>query len=550
MDATAADGATGRRADLAEVLRRLMEAVLILVLAGFWASAFVGLDASGYWIDELWTLFVASHSGGVGEVVQRTMTDAHPPAYYVIVHYWMRVFGDTEAAARGFSALCAVAASALFVAWPGKAFSRRARLFAAAAGASSPFWFKQSQNFRSYALAMLILTALLGCAAAAKRRSRTGEPVGWGACAAIAALGLLGAFVHYYLFLAVGLLYLALLVGVPDLRLRATVLVGGCVIAAAVLTYIRAAESHSLFTQTWFSNDPKALTTAFANAWGLVLDGWAKASLLALTIGTLCGLWVRRRMGSAADAAPVADWICGVSLFLTLGLAVAGLAVSLLFKPSFSARNLMIAGPCVWVLLAWLFDQTDKGAPRLGLLFAALATIMSPPELLLLKGRLVNRTEDWRGSAQYIARQTACRGQDIAVVLPALFLPDTPFSRGLAEHALFGRYYRGGGRLIARPQSELAASRDPRLVALLGARSAGVDPCPVLAWGVHDLDDRQAAALASALARRPEVNRPVTVRRFLSYRLLGDIFKARWRAGSPAAYVFEVAPYARSAGFR
>lgn len=537
MDATAVEIAAGRRAGPAKVAAWVIEAVLALTVLALWAGTFVGFGASGYWIDELWTLFVADPAGGVGEVVRRTLTDTHPPVYFVIIHYWIRLFGDSEAATRSFSALCAVAASALFIAVTGGAFSRPARLFGAAAGASSFYWFKQSQNVRSYALSMLVLTALLGCALAAKRQSRAGEPVSWRLCAGIAALGLLGAFVHYYLFLAVGLLYLALLVGVPDLRLRTTVVVSGCVILAAILAYMRIERSHLLFTNLWFSNAPEALAAAARNTWSMMLDGSAKRAVLVLIAGMLYGLLRRRRAegGGEAGAAPLGHWIAGVSLFLMLGLAATGLAISFLAQPSFSARNLLIAAPCIWFLAAWLYDAGVGCAPRAGLVFAGAATLLIALELLPLSGRLVNRVEDWRGSARYVSALPACRGRDIPVVLPDVFAPDTPFFRRLAEHDLFGRYYRGGGRLRAQTRGELAASRDPGLVALLGARASGADPCPVLAWGVHDLTDPGADKLAQALSRRPEVNAPVTVRRFLSYRRIPD----GWRPGSPAAYVFE-----------
>lgn len=537
MDATGVEIAAQRRAAPVDAAWRLVEAGLALVVLALWAGAFVGLGASGYWIDELWTLFVADHSGGAGEVVRRALTDAHPPLYLLILHYWIQLFGDGEAATRSFSALCAVAAGVVFVAAGGEAFSRPARLFGAAAGASSFFWFKQSQNTRSYALSMLILAALLGCAIAAKRRNQAGEPISWGLCAGVAALGLAGAFVHYYLFLAVGLLYLAMLLGIPDLRLRATVVAGGCAILAAVVPYMRLEHSRLLFTNLWFSNAPEALAGAARNAWEMVLGGWVKYALLVLLAGMLCGVMARRPRSDARGA--LGDWIAGVALFLTLGLAAAGLAVSFLVQPSFSARNLLIAAPCVWFLAAWLFDRGVERAPRgAGLVLAASATLLTALELLTLSGRLVNRVEDWRGSARYVSGVAACHGRDIPVVFPAAFAPDTPFFRRLTENRLFGWYYRGGGRLVAQTEGELAASRTPALVALLGARASSADPCPVLAWGVHDVTDPGADKLAQALSRRPEVGRPVIVRRFLSYRRVPE----GWRPGWPAAYVFERAP--------
>jgi hypothetical protein len=540
MNATAVEIAAPGRSTPVRVGWVAVEAVLAVVVLALWAWTFVGLGRSSYWIDELWTLFVVDRQGGLGEVLSRALTDTHPPLYYASLHYWTRLFGDSETATRSLSALCAVAAGVLFVACNGGAFSRAARLFGAAAGASSFYWFKQSQNARSYALCMLILTALLSCAAAARRRSQAGEPVSWSLCVAIAALGLAGAFTHYYLLLAVGLLYLALLVGVPDRRLRLTVLLSGGAILAAVLAYMRVAKSHLIFTNLWFSNAPDALADAVGNSWDMVLDDGSKLALLVLAAGALFGL-LRRSRAPAAErgAAPSDHWIAGVSLFLMLGLAALGLAVSLLVQPSFSARNLLIAAPCAWFLAAWIYDRGVEAAPSGGLVFAGLATALMTLELLPLNGRLLNRTEDWRGSAQYVEAQTACRGRDIPVVLPEAFGPDTPFFRRLAEHDLFGRYYRGGGRLIARTKGELAGSRDAGLTGLLGARASGADPCPVLAWGVHDIHDSEATSLAQALARRPEVGGGVAVHRIPSYRRV----PGGWRLGWPAAYVFERAPH-------
>jgi 4-amino-4-deoxy-L-arabinose transferase-like glycosyltransferase len=546
MDVTAGEIARPRRVAPAQIVRLIIEIVLGLVVLALCAAAFVGLDASSYWIDELWTLFVVDHALGVGEVVRRALTDTHPPVYYVIIHGWVRLFGDSEAVTRSFSALCAVGASVLFVTANGDAFSRPARLFGAAAGASSMYWFEQSQNMRSYALSMLILTALLSCAAAARRRSLAGGSVSWSLCAGIAALGLVGAFVHYYLFLAIGLLYLALLVGVKDLRLRATVLVCGCVILAAVLAYMHLADRHLIFTKLWFNNSQATLIHAFRNAMRFALGRWAKRALFVLIVGIVAGFWLKRR-GQAAGrpgAAPLGRWIAGTSVFVAVGLVVLGLAISLLIKPSLSDRNLMMASPCLWFVAAWVYDEAVGALPsRTGLAFAGLATVLMAMEVVGLQGRLLNRNQDWRGSAQYVS-QGACRGRDIVVILPWRFGPDTPFFRRLAEQTFFGWYHRGGGRLLVASEGELAASRDPQLVNLLAARASGADPCPVLAWGVHDMFDETADALARVLAQRPEVHGPVFVRHFRSYGRHRD----RWVPDGPGAYVFERSSAAERSG--
>ena len=378
MDATASQIAVRRGAGPVQIGRAAIEILLAAVVLVLWAWAFVGFDASGYWTDELFTLFVADPSQGLAEVVRRALTDTNPPAYYIVIHYWMRLFGDGEAAARSFSALCAVGAGALLAGFNRDVFSRPARLFGVAAGASSFHWFKQSQNLRSYALAMLIMTALLNCAVAARRQNQAGRPVNWGLCAGIAALGLLGAFVHHYLFLAVGVLYLALLVGVPDLRLRTTVLVSGCVIAASVLLYVRVERSHLPFSQTWFSNDPEALAGAAQNAWDIGLDVWAKRAILVLLVGMLYGLWRRTGATAASRTRGAARPLDRRGLIVRPArrLPQRPSRVPFLVAPSLSARNLLVAAPCVWFLVAWVFDRALESTPRTGLLFAGLASVL------------------------------------------------------------------------------------------------------------------------------------------------------------------------------
>jgi uncharacterized membrane protein len=80
------------------------------------ASAFVGLSSSGLWIDELFTVHLINHHGGLGEVFRRALTDTHPPFYYFILYGWTRLAGLSETALRLPSAVFAVAAVGIFAA--------------------------------------------------------------------------------------------------------------------------------------------------------------------------------------------------------------------------------------------------------------------------------------------------------------------------------------------------------------------------------------------------------------------------------------------------
>jgi hypothetical protein len=121
--------------------------------------------------------------------------------------------------------------------------------------------------------------------------------------------------------------------------------------------------------------------------------------------------------------------------------------------------------------------------------------------------RLQPRNEEWRASARYVNALAACRGQPIPVVQPTMFGPHTPFYRDLSERWFFGRYFAGAPSQLHAylPPAFLGETPAPDLDALIAARARQPGGCPVLGWGVHDLDKNQAAAIGDALARRVDV---------------------------------------------
>ncbi|MBU2543643.1 glycosyltransferase family 39 protein, partial [Patescibacteria group bacterium] len=48
----------------------------------------------GFWGDEAWTAVISRLS--IPEIIQVTGQDFHPPLYYLIVHGFMQVFGESE----------------------------------------------------------------------------------------------------------------------------------------------------------------------------------------------------------------------------------------------------------------------------------------------------------------------------------------------------------------------------------------------------------------------------------------------------------------------
>ena len=55
------------------------------------------------WRDEAFSVVMSAQS--IGNIIQSTATDFNPPLYYLILHYWMLIFGSSEIAIRSLSLL-------------------------------------------------------------------------------------------------------------------------------------------------------------------------------------------------------------------------------------------------------------------------------------------------------------------------------------------------------------------------------------------------------------------------------------------------------------
>ncbi len=75
--------------------------VLIIILSIF-LRIFL-LDYESLWLDEGSSVKFAKL--GIWEILKSTQTDAHPPLYYLILHFWIKIFGDSEFSLRFPSAL-------------------------------------------------------------------------------------------------------------------------------------------------------------------------------------------------------------------------------------------------------------------------------------------------------------------------------------------------------------------------------------------------------------------------------------------------------------
>ena len=152
-------------------------AMLGLLMAGSLLLRVSGME-SGYWIDEGIAVGIASHD--FWDIPSTLSMDGSPPLYYLLLHGWMGLVGEGEAATRALSLIFAlVAVPAAY--WAGNAvFDRRTGVLAAIGMAGCPFLTYYAQETRMYSLVVVLSLLASASFALAFLRGRRGHLIGLG----------------------------------------------------------------------------------------------------------------------------------------------------------------------------------------------------------------------------------------------------------------------------------------------------------------------------------------------------------------------------------
>jgi mannosyltransferase len=128
----------------------------ILLLAAF--LRIYQLGAESLWIDEGVSLIKFAHLGEPSEIIEltKTDTDRNFPIYYLILHYWVALFGDSEFSVRFPSALAGILAVFAMYKVGRLLFGRGPGLMASLILTLSPFHIYYSQEARAYSLMSLL----------------------------------------------------------------------------------------------------------------------------------------------------------------------------------------------------------------------------------------------------------------------------------------------------------------------------------------------------------------------------------------------------------
>lgn len=128
----------------------------ILLLGAF--LRFYQLGAESLWLDEGVSVRIAGFDPA--RIIQRAESDPTPPLYYLLLHYWISIFGDSDFSVRALSAIPGSLAVYVMYRVGDLMFNRATGLMAALILALSSYHVFYSQEARVYSiLCLLALTS-------------------------------------------------------------------------------------------------------------------------------------------------------------------------------------------------------------------------------------------------------------------------------------------------------------------------------------------------------------------------------------------------------
>jgi mannosyltransferase len=133
--------------------RTILIAVLLL---GLFLRVYC-LTCESVWLDEGYSILWAKQEPL--EMIDAVSRDVHPPLYFLVLHYWIALFGDAEFTIRFLSVIFGTLAIFMMYKVGSLIFDRNVGLLSSVILALSAFHIYYSQELRAYSLMVLLTLA-------------------------------------------------------------------------------------------------------------------------------------------------------------------------------------------------------------------------------------------------------------------------------------------------------------------------------------------------------------------------------------------------------
>jgi mannosyltransferase len=143
--------------------------LLMVVLLGLTLRLYQ-IDRESLWFDEAHTYWTVRSSPA--DIVKSVANDVHAPLYFLFLHYWVRILGDSDGAMRLFSAMFGILAIPVVFQIGKLLFNDRFGLMAALFLSVSGFHIQYSQEARPYSFYFFLTSLSLLSAIIAHKGTR------------------------------------------------------------------------------------------------------------------------------------------------------------------------------------------------------------------------------------------------------------------------------------------------------------------------------------------------------------------------------------------
>ena len=137
-------------------MRRNSTVLLLMLLIGVGSFLrFYNLGTESIWLDE--AASIRCSSADIVSIIHNAgPTQNHPPLYFIILHFWMKLFGSTEVATRSLSTIFGIISLVPMFQVGKILFNKRVGLISCFLLAISSYHVYYSQEVRSYSLLLLL----------------------------------------------------------------------------------------------------------------------------------------------------------------------------------------------------------------------------------------------------------------------------------------------------------------------------------------------------------------------------------------------------------
>jgi len=301
------------------------------------------------WNDEAISAVIAG--GTTQQILTNQFHSLHPPGYYLLLHFWRSLFGDTDFALRLPSALMGIASVMSMYLLGQSLFKKETGFWAAAMTALMPFHLFYSQEMRMYSQLFLLSSSAILCQARLWRNRRS---FWWPLYLLVSLLGL---YTHYFFTVLIGVLGLYFILrrwlthtGPCWRNFFLTHLTMGILYSPIVLWLSdQSSQSRDYWIQgvslAHFLSIPLAFTVGhFLESLSLQI-GYGVVLMAFIITMLQAGRSVKQRTPDSSSLVLVlmAYWLPVLIIF----------AVSILWTPLTLPRLMMVAVPGLYLLIAW-----------------------------------------------------------------------------------------------------------------------------------------------------------------------------------------------------